>query len=156
MSPKNLIVPLCLSFLFFVSNCHPPQPSAPVWEQKKYYYPGGELESIYWLKDGKQDSIMVTYDRQGNKTGVLRFRNDKQEGKSEYFYPSGKLKETHFYVDGKKEGAVTTWYESGNKQVEANYLNDKKHGIFRQWKEDGTLLFETNFLADTIVVNSQE
>ena len=155
MLPKVSIVFFSIFSLICFYQCNPAQPKGPVWEQKKYFFPTGEVSTIYWLKDGKQDSIMTTFDREGNKTGELRFRDDKQEGQTVYFYPSGKRKEEHFYTNGKKEGLVTVWYESGKKQVEANYLNDKKHGVFRKWAEDGSLILETTFAADTVVIPPQ-
>jgi hypothetical protein len=62
------------------------------WVEKRDTTPTGSC--IYWLYDNKKDSTMTVYDKNGFKTGILRFKNDLQHGITNYYYPSGKLKET--------------------------------------------------------------
>jgi uncharacterized protein len=141
---KYYIFPALLLF----TACQP----ADTWEKKQEHYAAtGVLSSEYWLKNGLKDSIMTVFDKNGGKAGDLRFRNDKQEGRTVYFYPSGKLREEQFYVNGKKEGKVKIWYENGQLQMESDYAHDRLNGAFKRWNPDGSLIVETLFSNDSLV-----
>jgi antitoxin component YwqK of YwqJK toxin-antitoxin module len=148
MRHTTLIFMLLGASIGLIESCQP----ADTWEEKTEHYAATNIvSSKYWLKNGKKDSIMTVFDKNGVKAGELGFKNDQQVGRTVYFYPSGQLREEQFYVDGKKEGKVKIWYESGQIQMESDYHNDRINGTFKRWNPDGSLIVETIFANDSLV-----
>jgi MORN repeat variant len=151
---------LLLAISILCTNCknNPPQNSTKDvshWVEKRDTFPLGSR--IYWLLDNKKDSTMTVFDKNGLKSGLLRFKNDLQEGRTNYFYPSGKLKETQFYSNGKREGSFTVYFENGSIQSTTEFVNNQRNGLFKKWNPDGSLIIETLFKNDSLVrvINSQ-
>jgi antitoxin component YwqK of YwqJK toxin-antitoxin module len=128
------------------SSCKDPD----IWEKKTETYSSGEKKSEYWIHNGLKDSTMITFDNKGNKTGELKFKNDKQEGETLIFYPSGKISEKQFYKNGKREGLFLGFHENGNKKMEISFEDDKIAGIFRKWDEKGAVIVDTHIAKDSL------
>jgi uncharacterized protein len=126
-----------------------------VWQKKVDSYANGKPKREYLLHNGKIDSTMITYDKDGFKSGLLKFKNDKQNGESTIYFPSGKIKENQFYIDGKREGLFIGYFENGNKSMEISFKDDKISGIFKKWAEDGKLVTESNFSKDSLTFTGQ-
>jgi antitoxin component YwqK of YwqJK toxin-antitoxin module len=121
------------------------------WTYVEQKFPGTDLVAAkYWLRFGKKDSIMTTFDRNGRMVGQMHFKNDVQEGKSTFFFPDGQLKEEQYLHYGKREGLIVSYHPNGQKAMESEYQNDKLNGKFRKWTPEGNLLVEAFFVNDSI------
>lgn len=49
------------------------------------------------------------------------------------YYPDDKLHKEFHTRDGKKEGLYREWRDDGKLVIECNFVNDKKEGPFRLW-----------------------
>lgn len=85
---------------------------------KKYYLPGGGIQTIYHVRDLDSNHREGLY-RHYYKSGRLRskgyYRDNLQEGLWEYFYdkPSSPKWFTSNYKHGNKEGMLTSYYVNG-------------------------------------------
>lgn len=80
------------------------------------YYPGGELESYWYVENGVS------------------------QGKSEWFHENGQLESRQNYVDGLKQGLEESWFEDGTLQSQVNFVDGKVHGLWTQWMTSGIKL----------------
>ena len=50
-----------------------------------------------------------------------------------------------------KHGNNIEYYRNGTKKTETNYVDGKKHGKWIRWGEDGTLVFDINYINVNVV-----
>jgi antitoxin component YwqK of YwqJK toxin-antitoxin module len=55
------------------------------------------------------------------------------------------------YVDGWQEGAARDWYPSGKIKAEYMYHKSSRNGLSREFREDGTLISEEQYVASLLV-----
>jgi len=88
-----------------------------------------------------------TEDRKSPYTGLCFKLNKK-----------GDTTETINYNLGKVEGVLTTFYASGTKKSETTFKKNKFHGDFKEWDENGNLLFHGVYddgEFDTTLINNR-
>jgi antitoxin component YwqK of YwqJK toxin-antitoxin module len=117
---------------------------------------GKILESTHWDEDGdkvrnvKYDGLSDLYKGQsfnpiaqtrwyknGQKKGVVHYRNKVKNGLFTKWYENGKLKSTTNFVNGKVHGLKSEWYDSGKIKSEINYSNNKVDGLITKYHPNG-------------------
>ena len=93
----------------------------------EYYYPNGNLESEYELKDGKK------------------------HGKQIFYYKHGKVQMEESYENGKLNGKSTQYYVTGDPSYEASYKDDLPHGEWKYYDDNGELYLTQTFENGTLI-----
>jgi len=70
-------------------------------------------------------------------------------GSYKEWYLNEKIKLETVYVDGKKHGIYRRWRDNGQLSFET-YVDDKEHGIHRDWYSNGQLSLETTYVNNKI------
>ncbi len=90
-------------------------------DNRKEYYPTGELKAEYQVKD------------------------DQLHGRVKEYYKNGKLKEEAFYENGELEGIKKVYYKNGKLDYETEFRNGQENGFHRDYNEEGILIAEGYF-----------
>ncbi|EFB40302.1 toxin-antitoxin system YwqK family antitoxin [Parachlamydia acanthamoebae] len=62
------------------------------------------------------------------------------------YYGNGAIKKQALFIQDKKEGDEKSFFPSGQKSAIYPYKNGELHGTCREWNEDGTLIFEGEYV----------
>ncbi len=92
--------------------------------ERKYFYPGGKIESI-----------------ESYRKGVI-------EGKFQKFYESGAVQVEQTYVNGALEGLSTAYYPGGTVREKVMLRNNEEDGHFTEYYENGALKTEGTYAPD--------
>jgi antitoxin component YwqK of YwqJK toxin-antitoxin module len=93
----------------------------------EYYYPNGNLESEYELKDGKK------------------------HGKQIFYYKHGAVELEESYENGKLNGKSTQYFVTGDTSYEASYKDDLPHGEWKYFDDNGELYLTQKFENGTLI-----
>lgn len=100
----------------------------------------GKVRAEIPYKNGKQNGLSRSYDRQGKLILELPYVNGKRDGVSKKFYAGGKqLYQTTTYKDDKMHGKQTKYREDGKLMSEAKYENNLPCMGLKEYLLDGSL-----------------
>lgn len=136
---------------FLITQCKNDQKAVAKHGELIEKYPSGELEKKYPLLYGKKDGQGLWYYKDGKLRGIMNYKNDLQEGKTEYFYASGNRREVQYYNGGKRFGMDTVWNENGQIFQINQFENGKLQGDQYNFDTAGTMVRHAIFNADTVV-----
>ena len=150
---KNSFLFIWSLFLFFAS-CK---------DNRKEYYPTGELKAEYKIKSNHLHGAVKEYYKNGTLKEKAFYKNGELEGIKKVYYKNGKLDyETEFknniengfhkdyskegilvaegyFIDGKQDG-ITRWYfPDGKIEQEEEFKNGIPHGIYKSYYENGQI-----------------
>lgn len=110
------------------------------------YPDGGYCDTEY--KNGKQNGIFKSYDKQGRITmdGIL---DNGFSGIVKEYYEDGSLKAEYERKNNKLDGYFKFYHENGNIFREYSYKEGKANGKFKEYYEDGSIS------VDAIVKNNE-
>ena len=91
-----------------------PNEQTPYTGWVKSMHDDEQIEFLGQFKDGKQDGLMLTWHKNGQKWREANFK------------------------DGKRDGLATEWDENGQKKAEGNFKDDKQDGRWIYYNGDGT------------------
>jgi antitoxin component YwqK of YwqJK toxin-antitoxin module len=103
-------------------------------EMQKQWHENGKQAAIgLSYKDGR--SIRTLFNKNGNKTQEMNYKNGKNNGLHTSWYENGKKSLEVNYKDDEEDGIETFWDENGQKGAETRYKNGKKNGVETFWDE---------------------
>lgn len=73
------------------------------------------------------------------KSGIYDPDNGR---KTDYWYNGNNIKAEYVLKNGKLNGKFTTYYYNGQIEKKGTYINGKESGAFKEYNEEGTLIFE--------------
>ena len=80
-------------------------------------FSNGQLKAKGQFKNGKRDSLWISYYPNGNKQSENYYSNDLLSGNTVSYYENGKLRYVGFYLEGKKHGKWMLWDLEGKQKV---------------------------------------
>ena len=83
--------------------------------ETQMWYENGNIQSRYYCKDDKYDSIFESYNVNGN------------------------LIMTEYYMNGVKHGPINQWYDNGNVFVVGQYVDGMFDSIWKVYYENGSV-----------------
>ena len=89
------------------------------------YYPGGEIKSEVFYKQGRLHGPSTFYSQQGKVLARSSFVQGKQEGECKWYYPSGALYSLQRFKKGLWHGKQEYYYEDGTPKTILQYKNGK-------------------------------
>lgn len=89
-------------------------------ERVEERFPGGQLRSVSFGRNGKLHGLRVMY------------------------WPSGQAHLEMHYVNGRLHGSTVRYYPTGNRMTVLHYRNDQPQGPYQYFRPDGSLDFEGN------------
>lgn len=107
----------------------------------KSYETDGSISSKDYYTNGDRDSAF-SYSSKVLRT-VVRYKDNKENGKQEEYRSNGKLQKLATYKNGTLEGKYGEYNENGTVYIEGDYKEGQKNGI---WKEEsGSEMAEGNY-----------
>ena len=137
---------------------------APFFPQREWYE-NGNLKSEKVRFNDKDNFIRYTWYDNGQPESKYMYAHLKWGGYDAQCYPDGRPKSTtikvlktlwykkdckkaELYIDwATEERFFKEWYPSGTLKYEGDVKEDKKCGIWTKWAEDGTKLYEREWLS---------
>jgi antitoxin component YwqK of YwqJK toxin-antitoxin module len=137
----------------------------------KQYYPGGQLSSLQRYKDGMREGKQEFYYESGALKTIMEYQKGMLHGNVTLFWPDGTIKREIDYLEGMKNGWDRVWnrnsviideaeyqrgspigtryrrYQEGTLKEELRYHTPAFYDQ-KQWRADGTLLYEKIFSPD--------
>jgi len=110
------------------------------------------------LPDYRSDRVRITQTDQ-NIVAELAPETSLFKAKSNlhyYWYSSNVIHDTQGGYSGRLlNGAYSTFYLSKSLKEQGNFKNGLKDGVWKNWKEDGSLLYETNWKRGIIITEKK-
>lgn len=103
---------------------------------ERNYYPNGQLEGEYAMKDGLYEGPYKTYSEEGILLSEGHYKENMIEGELRTYYDNGKLKEIVNMQQNMTSGPFKEFDESGFLAAEGSYVFDEEKDAL----EDGLLL----------------
>ncbi|TFV93338.1 toxin-antitoxin system YwqK family antitoxin [Algoriphagus kandeliae] len=102
-------------------------------------YPSGEIKSITFYVDGKQNGDFREFYKNGELKAQGAYLEGKREGTWEEFYENGVTKIEVNYKEGLMQGNALGYYPDGKARWEIPYQNGELDGNYRLFFENGNL-----------------
>ena len=97
-----------------INNTDNKEPHLNILDQR---FPNGQLKVNGQFKNGKRDSLWISYYPNGNKQSENYYSNDLLSGNTVSYYENGELRYVGFYLEGKKHGKWMFWDLEGKQKV---------------------------------------
>lgn len=100
------------------------QKIAPLFEKDgelvkaTFFYEDGSISQQGTIKDGKLHGEWISYDREGNKSALARYKDGSKTGKW-FFWVDGTLKEVNY--QNSKIASVNIWKDKEVQAFSVNY-----------------------------------
>jgi len=108
-----------------------------VW---KYYYSSGKLEAEGSYNGKKLEKLYKTIRK--SKNSAIDDKKSERHGKWTFYYKDGQKRGMLTYKDGCPEGIMTKWYKTGEKMEETEFVECKPVGNKKTWAKEGWLKYE--------------
>lgn len=113
------------------------------FEFLQYFYPGGNLASEGYIREGQPDGYWKTYYENGNLKSEGNRKNFQLDGLWKFYDSDGRKTLQISYENNKKHGERITYLE--NETIVENFLDDIKQGISIHYFPDGKIKKEVFF-----------
>ena len=124
------------------------------------FYITGEKQSSFYASyiglDSKgidslyQNGPSVYYHKNGNKSSITNFFNNKKDGSEISYYESNKIESQSYYEEGLQQGEQIGYYESGEVEYKANYIDGLAQGEQIGYYESGEVEYKVNLVDDLL------
>ena len=135
----------------------------------KYSYPNGVKQfSHEWTYENGEIIKEVLYYDNGQKKASYQLNGEckdwDEEGNivAEHVYESGEpIKSIEYYANGQMKtllqlnGECGEWYEDGSKKKEYKFVNGNVVGEYKEWYENGQLMFDNVYDEDSNLVSEK-
>jgi antitoxin component YwqK of YwqJK toxin-antitoxin module len=120
-----------------------------------FYITGEKQRSFYasyiGLTLSGKDSVCsngpsVYYHKNGNKSLISNFFNNKKDGSETSYYESNKIESKSYFEEGLKQGEEINYYESGKIRSTLNWIDGLAQGEEIRYYESGEVEFKTNWV----------
>lgn len=101
------------------------------------YYKNDIIKEKGFIKNGKLDSALTSFDKAGNPLSILIFKEGKTVHQTLYFPNSNKIKRKTSLQNKNEDGLCTTYYLNGSLQDSGSYAMGKKVGKWTYWNKNG-------------------
>lgn len=113
--------------------------------ERKYFFPGGAVESIENYKNGQIHGKYLKFFENGSPRITQEFVEGAMQGLSIRYYPNGTIEERVTIKDNEENGPFQEYYENGNLKVEGNYAPSDtesalEQGELKEYDESGQLV----------------
>jgi antitoxin component YwqK of YwqJK toxin-antitoxin module len=113
--------------------------------EKKYFYPGGIVESIENYQNGTLHGPFRKYYESGMLMLEQTYVQGAMQGLSIRYYPNGNVQERVTIVNNDENGPFHEYYENGNLKTEGTYSSTEEEaaleqGELREYDETGKLV----------------
>lgn len=110
----------------------------------KYNYAGVLIDKMYVTNNERQGEE-ISYDNQGNLSGIFHYDAGDYAGLQQTYYPTGEL-HTKYTVGARNEkSAYVSYYQSGAKEKEGFLMNGNRVGKWITYFPDGSVSSIENF-----------
>jgi len=118
--------------------------------KEKGYYDTGELKKEYTLNsDGKIEGEMLYYDKKGNVSDIINYKNGSKEGEAKGFYANGELRVETNFKNNLQNGISEQYYENGNLESEQQFIDGKSNGVYNSYYRNGKLRMKATRVNDS-------
>lgn len=112
---------------------------------KRFNYPGGNISSEGFIKNGKPDGYWKSYYENGKLKSEGNRKSYELDSSWKFYNEDGKLILEVNYINGKKNGIKTSYLDK--ETIKENYLNDIKEGLTKYYYTGGNLKNEIPFVG---------
>lgn len=116
--------------------------------KKEFYYPTGQIQSVYNYNGIIKDGPFRTFYLNGNLKVKGVYKNDSLDGKIIWFYNEGIIKNETYFKNGIKNGQSVDYYPNGKIEAIAYYRNDLLNGEMKIFYENGKVKKIWNIIDD--------
>lgn len=85
------------------------------------FYPGGQIESEFYMRDGEIEGKCISYFENGNIKEIEEYAKSRLYGLKTTYYENGETKEATYYFDNYIHGSKTEYLDNGSKFKESYY-----------------------------------
>ncbi|RZJ28719.1 MAG: tetratricopeptide repeat protein, partial [Flavobacterium sp.] len=118
----------------------------------KYYFSSGQMRLKEMYKQGLQNGLTYSYNRNGSLNSVSNFVNDSLSGQYEGF-DSGKRDRLFSYVAGHQTGPYKAFYPDGTVSAEGYLIDgDVSYTKYNYW-QNGTVSRIDKYIEDELILS---
>lgn len=115
------------------------------------YFPNGTIKQTIPYNGNKIDGLSKEFDQEGNIITLLEYNNDRLISRE-------RINRTD--NNGLKQGIWKEFYSNGNLKKEENYKDNLLHGYYREYNNNGqiifTLLYENGAIVESANIDDTE
>lgn len=116
------------------------------------YYDSGELFKKSQYKAGAIDGEQTVYFRNGKVRVIENYTADKLNGEFKKYYENGQLETTGKFTNGNRVGEWKSFYIDGKEEVIENFdETGKENGIATYFHSDGTKYYEMTYKKGDVI-----
>jgi antitoxin component YwqK of YwqJK toxin-antitoxin module len=113
--------------------------------ERKYYYPGGSVESIETYKAGQYQGKYRKFYENGTPRIEQEYVDGALQGLSIKYYPNGAVEERVTMKDNEENGPFQEYYDNGNLKTEGSYApfeseSALEQGELKEYDENGQVV----------------
>ncbi len=112
------------------------------------YHKNDIIKEKGFIKKGKLDSTLTSYDKSGNPLSVLIFKGEKLVHQTLYYPNTNTIKRKTSLKNKIEDGLCTTYYLNGSPQDSGCYALGKKIGKWTYWNKYGQKNLEITIHKD--------
>ena len=111
------------------------------------YFPNGKIKQTIPYNENKIDGLSKEFDQEGNIITLLEYNNDRLITRERINRTDSK---------GLKQGTWKEFYSNGNLKKEENYKDNLLHGYYREYNNNGQIIFTLLYENGAIVESANE
>ena len=112
--------------------------------QYTYFKKTTNIESEYYVFNGKRNGPMRVYYESGQLRTEINFNDDLPDGIAKDFFENGKIQTINHFKKGKENGKFISYHTNGNIHTKYNFVDGFQHGKQENWFLSGTIDVEKN------------
>jgi uncharacterized protein len=109
------------------------------------YYSDGKLKSRQMYSEGVKNGLFETYHSNGQLHETFNLKSGLLDGDYKFYYANGKLFREGTFKNDKDNGKSIRYYENGNKWIEELYKNGILDGEVKKYDKNGRLIKTLKF-----------
>jgi antitoxin component YwqK of YwqJK toxin-antitoxin module len=118
-----------------------------------FYEENNQPQSILIFNHGRLDGVCSFFNDEGKLSQLVRFRNDKINGRM-LIFQNDKISTCADYINDQLHGSMIGFYESGRLKFRMRYEQGKLNGAAYYFDEAGSLLSEAHYSSGKLHGNS--
>ncbi len=114
-----------------------------------FWYPDGGVKERGYNLNGRRDGKWELFNKSGQKTKEVSYRDGVVNGATREFYPSGGLKSEQQYHAGNLHGVSTHYQPNGKVRATQNFSQGVLHGEAKDYFDNGNMKAKGEYNKNT-------
>jgi antitoxin component YwqK of YwqJK toxin-antitoxin module len=113
------------------------------------FHKNGKVYEEGFIKNGKLDSTLSSYDKKGFPLTICKIENGKIIHQTDYYANTNTVRRRMSLKDNTEDGLCTHYYSNGKPKESGNYSMGKRVGKWEYWDKNGKKNLELTIHKDS-------